>query len=396
MPPVAILFNRIGPYHRARLNAAARRFPTVAVELTSVDRTYAWNHVEAPELQRMTVFPDRDPHTLPRRAVVEGVREVLDGIRPRAVAVNGWSDPTALTALGWCAVTRTSAILMSETHAVDAVRRPWKEFFKRRVIGMCSAALVGGAPHMSYLRGLGMPADRIFTGYDVIDNEHFTTGADAARREAGSIRGRLSLPDHYFLASSRFVEKKNLVRLITAFARFRELEPANGWKLVLLGDGPLKSEILAAAGRLHLGDALIMPGFRQYEELPPYYGLASAFIHASTVEQWGLVVNEAMASGLPVVVSNRCGCAADLVRPGINGFHFDPMDVEKLAGYMLQIASNAVDARRMGEASRRIISEWLPERFGAGLEQALRCSFAPGSPSILDITLLRLLSQKAV
>ena len=81
-----------------------------------------------------------------------------------------------------------------------------------------------------------------------------------------------------------------------------------------------------------------MPGFKQYDELPIYYGLAGAFIHASTTEQWGLVVNEAMAAGLPVIVSERCGCAPDLVENGRNGFTFDPYDVDALTHLMLKMA----------------------------------------------------------
>ena len=116
----------------------------------------------------------------------------------------------------------------------------------------------------------------------------------------------------------------------------------------------------------------MLAGFRQYDELPAWYGLASAFVHASTTEQWGLVVNEAMASGLPVLVSNRCGCAPDLVEDGVNGFTFDPYDVEALAGLMQRVAA-MTDERRaaMGRAGQRIIAEWGPERFAEGLMQAV-------------------------
>ncbi len=72
----------------------------------------------------------------------------------------------------------------------------------------------------------------------------------------------------------------------------------------------------------------ILPGFKPYDELPVYYALANAFVHASTSEQWGLVVNEAIATGLPVIVSNRCGCAPELVNG--NGFTFDPTNEDEL------------------------------------------------------------------
>ena len=131
---------------------------------------------------------------------------------------------------------------------------------------------------------------------------------------------------------------------------------------MLLGDGPLKSDLCRLISDLGLQHSVLLPGFKQYPELPAYYGLASAFVHASTTEQWGLVVNEAMASGLPVLVSNRCGCAADLVQEGVNGFTFDPFNVEQLAQLMFQISAfQPFRLSAFGSASREIIS-----RVGSG------------------------------
>ncbi len=114
-------------------------------------------------------------------------------------------------------------------------------------------------------------------------------------------------------------------------------------------------------------------------------------MHASTTEQWGLVVNEAMASGLPVLVSERCGCASDLVKPGANGFTFDPCDVEALAGLMERVAAMPDEQRRaMGGVSQCIIARWGPERFAEGLMQAVEVarSRPPLRASWLDRSLL--------
>jgi glycosyltransferase involved in cell wall biosynthesis len=135
----------------------------------------------------------------------------------------------------------------------------------------------------------------------------------------------------------------------------------------------------------------MLAGFRQYDELPAYYGLASAFVHASTTEQWGLVVNEAMASGLPVLVSEHCGCAPDLVENGVNGFTFDPYDVQALAALMQRVAA-MTEVRRtaMARAGQRIIADWGPERFADGLMQAAEAALrqAPPAPSWFDQALL--------
>jgi glycosyltransferase involved in cell wall biosynthesis len=128
-----------------------------------------------------------------------------------------------------------------------------------------------------------------------------------------------------------------------------------------------------------------LPGFKQYDELPAYYALARAFVHASTTEQWGLVVNEAVASGLPVIVSNRCGCVPELVAD--NGFTFDPVNENELAARLLEMASlSDDDLEHFGEASRRIAARFGPDRFGEGLESAatMAIKLAPKRLGVID------------
>jgi glycosyltransferase involved in cell wall biosynthesis len=140
-----------------------------------------------------------------------------------------------------------------------------------------------------------------------------------------------------------------------------------------------------------------LPGFKQYEELPAWYAAAGAFVHASTSEQWGLVVNEAMAAGLPVLVSNRCGCAPELVREGVNGFTFNPNDEEALANHLLHVSSMSPGARKeMGRASQQIITSLAPEQFGKGLLAAAQQAVKSGVPhmGMLNRLLLRQLAQR--
>lgn len=147
---------------------------------------------------------------------------------------------------------------------------------------------------------------------------------------------------------------------------------------MILGDGELRPELEAQRAALRLEDDVLLPGFKQYDELPSWYGAAGCFVHASTSEQWGLVVNEAMASGLPVLVSDRCGCAVDLVQEGRNGFCFDPLDAQKLAGLLDRMSRASTDRVAMGEASRVLISPWGPERFAQGLKIAVERAASAG------------------
>jgi glycosyltransferase involved in cell wall biosynthesis len=149
---------------------------------------------------------------------------------------------------------------------------------------------------------------------------------------------------------------------------------------VVLGDGPLRGEYERRVAELGLSGRVHLPGFKQYGELPAYYGLAGAFVLASTEEQWGLVVNEAMASGLPVLVSRRCGCAPDLVAEGETGFTFDPADAEDLSGLMSRLVSDDARRERMGRAARRAVSAWTPETFGRNLWRAAAVAAALPRP----------------
>jgi glycosyltransferase involved in cell wall biosynthesis len=136
----------------------------------------------------------------------------------------------------------------------------------------------------------------------------------------------------------------------------------------------LRHQIEQQINDLDLTKFVHLPGFLQQEELLPYFAHANCFIHASIQEQWGLVVNEAMAAGLPVIVSNRCGCFEDLVIEGVNGFGFDPEDKQALTDLMLKMSSKEIDLVAMGEASLQHIQKYSPDYFAQGLMKALKYS----------------------
>lgn len=388
---IALLFDHFGPYHLARLRGATAHAEVLGLEFRGRSRDYAWEVGKRDDVSLVTV-ETAGPHHF--RSIKGKLAAALEAFNPDAVAVPGWSSSGALQALQWCLGRQVPTVLMTESCLHDERRKYWKDWVKSRLVGLFDAALVGGTPHNDYLNLLGMSRSRVFQGYDAIDNEHFRRGVAAIRAETQAV----SQTSH-FLASARFIEKKNLFRLLHAFADYRRSMLRQGvepWRLVLLGDGELRSRIEATVKELQLAEVVTMPGFKQYEELPAYYARASAFIHASTTEQWGLVVNEAMASGLPVLVSDRCGCAPDLIKGGQNGFAFDPYDVNAIAAAMERLSQlPEEELRRMGRTSEEIIGEWGPSRFGDGLVQAASVALSQKRvrPSSLDAVLLALLAR---
>jgi glycosyltransferase involved in cell wall biosynthesis len=402
-PSVAVIFHHIGPYHHARLNASADRLSVTGVEW-SAKGPDPWGEAESStRYKKLSLFPEATNHFPEKGELRRAFWNAVEQASPDIVAVNGWNNFGSLVATDCCIRHGIPMVVMSESAQQDEARTRWKEMAKRRIVALYSAALVGGQQHVDYLVELGMPRERIFTGYDVVDNAYFRKKAEEVRNQTSEVRQKYALPENYFLASARFVEKKNLPKLIEAYAEYRqrsEVRPQKSevsetrptWDLVLLGDGPLKTDLCRLISDLRLNEHVHLPGFKQYEELPVYYGFAKAFVHASMTEQWGLVVNEAIASGLPVIVSNRCGCAAELVNG--NGFTFDPGNRHELVALLLEMASLSDKEREhLGDNSSRIAGNFAPERFGEGLKEAVEEALSsPRKASLSETALLKLLS----
>ena len=140
---------------------------------------------------------------------------------------------------------------------------------------------------------------------------------------------------------------------------------------MLVGSGPDRQAIDEYIRRNDV-PGVVFSGFRQIGELPAFYALAGCLVLPSLSETWGLVVNEALASSLPVLVSERCGCVPELVHSGLNGYVFDPLDVDGLARLMALMTSQQVELKALGEESRRIISLYSPESWARSLADCIQ------------------------
>jgi glycosyltransferase involved in cell wall biosynthesis len=410
-----------GPYHLSRLNACEKipGFRFLPVSMAKNQSEYGWNLETDSRIQ--FVEPERYLESIRGKEWNQKLRVLLRNNRPDVVFIAGYSHPAMLSLIVVCGDESIPWILMSDSRAVDAPRRRWQEATKERIVRLASSGFVAGNPHAEYLKSLGMPEDRISQGYDVVDNQFFRERANDCRQVSDAIS-----TCNYFLASNRFIEKKNLLRLVTAYSLYAKSVPnrTSGASdtlnempmrpLVLLGDGPMKPKIEAHCQSLGIEivsgapwekdretfssrPTVFLPGFRQLDELPRFYSQAIAFIHASTVDQWGLVVNEAMASGLPVLVSRGCGCAPDLVQNEMNGWTFDPFNEDELADQMIRVAAMSQSKRtEMSIAGQRIIERWGPDRFAKGCKESAECAIGvgPRKPSFVDRLLLSALVRR--
>lgn len=374
---VVSLVTNLVPYHHARWEAFAAECPGITLlQIVSGDRFGVLEFAPgARSYATKALFRGSSWDRLPAAEMRRVIRGELNAQAPDIVFLNGYAARFNWIALGWCLENGVPVVICSESNEFDEERKPWKEAVKRFFVSRCAAGLAGGAPQADYLVKLGLPREVVHCGYDAVDNGHFARGAEHARREEAAARARLGLPQRYFFACARFERKKNLPLLIHAYAAYRRRAGESGHPacdLVIAGEGQERSLLEQAVEESGMKGSVHLIGPKGYADLPAYYGLALAFVHASTTEQWGLVVNEAMASGLPVLASRRCGCVRDLVHDGVNGMVFDPENREEIASAMYRLASDPAVRDAMAAESQKIIAEWSPERFAKGAAAAVR------------------------
>lgn len=412
-----------GPYHCRRFEILRRHARTVGhevigISLFSGSAAYQWSLPKLPD-GVMHVNLGCDETRLPVRHL--GTLLSLPGRLNADVALLPSYGHWSLVLNLGVRIAGGRVVMMNDTHAGTARARGLKALFKRRVVASFHSGFVAGKPQRRYFASLGLPNERIFTGYDVVDNDFFAQRATSARSQADEVRKRYSLPKSYFLSLGRFVAKKNLPVLIRAYRKFLEANPATETHLVMVGSGEEDASLhdlclemdlpvyeksnskrnSNGAENLDRGAVSTKPGvhfygFRQISENPDFYALADAFILPSLYEEWGLVVNEAMACGIPVIVSETAGCAEDLLEQPAsattlipsdepqaavlrkkfrsNGFVFDPQSCDELAAAMLLLNVNPGMRTEMGGAARSIIEKFSCEVFAENALMAARAA----------------------
>jgi 1,2-diacylglycerol 3-alpha-glucosyltransferase len=370
----AVIFLTSGPYHLARARALDQTdglHPTF-IQLASAIATHPWRADESsfePPIRTVAKLPYQDCSYF---ELSRELWKILDETNPAVVATS--LRPFAmLSAARWARSRGRGTVLFYETTPDDKPRRAFLETVKRELLKRYyDAAFVGGRVSREYLIDLGMPAGRIWQGYDVVDNEYFANSAASVRKQPTRWREQLGLPERYFLYVGRYSGEKNLLRLLDAYHAHRQSDAFDGWSLVMVGEGPQHLELERFIADKRIEGVFLKP-FAQLEDLPAHYALADCFILPSTVEPWGLVVNEAMACGLPVLVSKVCGCMLELVVEGDNGFCFEPHDTSALTALMGRLSSRDVAARdRMGVRSREIVARFTPRTWADNLASCVR------------------------
>lgn len=297
-----------------------------------------------------------------------GLRSRLKKFSPSVIICGGYNYFASWEALSWAQRHHVDLILWSESNRHD-IRggRLWIESLKARFLSRCARFVVPGRASREYLQSLGSTQE-IVTAPNAVDNGWFRVRAESVRVHAAEFRVKFGLPERFLLFVGRLVPEKGVFDLLDAYAKLEgNLRSQVG--LVFAGDGSSRQELERRAQRIAPG-TIRFPGFAHREDLAGLYALAEVLILPTHSDTWGLVVNEAMACGLPIIVSDVAGCAADLVEDGCNGYVVPPRDLEKLSLAIDPIVRNPELGPRMGAHSSERIRDFSPEACARGLADA--------------------------
>ena len=301
-------------------------------------------------------------------------RELLGGDRPPdAVLITGWQVEGLLQL--FLAAWRLHLPILLRGDSGDLPRRRWPvRLLHRFLVSQTAACLPVGAANTRFYQANGSQEHRRFACPHFVDNAFFINQAAALRPRRQELRARWGIPAEAFcfLFAGELQAKKHPLDLLAALRRLVADPTAPAVHLLVVGSGELEADCRRMAERWSL--PVSFSGFLNQGEMAAAYGAGDALVLPSDRgETWGLVVNEAMACGLPAVVSDQVGCAEDLVIPGHSGAVFPCRDVEALAGALRAMAADPAAAARMGAAAKALVLE----RFGVdqardGVLQALR------------------------
>lgn len=346
--------------------------PDAHAQGVGFDRAFAW---DLPLLDgyRWSELPRRDGHPQLSRFFgirLRGVARWLREQRLDALVTTGWNSYALVqTAI---AARRLGLPLLARGDSHDLRRRGLAtRLLHRAFLTLFDGFLVVGKANRRFYRRRGVADSQLFDCPHFVDNERFAAQhAEAVPRRA-ELRAQWGVPEDAACAlfAGKLVEVKNLPEALDAL--HVAVVAAPRLHLLIVGDGPLGEALRARVEREKL--PVSFAGFLNQGEIAQAYAAADFLLLPSRSETWGLVVNEAMACGLPAIVSDGVGCAEDLVQPGVTGFVYRAGSPEELAARLIAMAGDGEGRRRMGEAARvRVTSDYTVERAVDGTLAALR------------------------
>lgn len=307
------------------------------------------------------------------------VKELIQN-RYDAVLIYGWNLFTNWLAFFTALIINTPVILQGESPlSQELLKNGWKQKIKmvvlRKFFKHISAFLYIGEENKKFYKYYGVSDEKLFFIPYAVDNERYIAANQELKDRKHELRKELGIGknDVAILFVGKMIEKKRPMDLLYAYQRLMTDDKRLKEKINLLyvGDGILRGELENYVKNYNLQNVHFI-GFKNQNELPKYYAMADIFVLPSGIgETWGLVVNEAMCFGLPVIVSDIVGCGRNLVKNGENGYIFSLGDIEKLSEYLKELINNSKQRKLFGEKSSEIINNYTHEKDIEGILKVL-------------------------
>lgn len=316
MKPIRVVFawENLGPSHFDRIEACAAdpALEVTALEFFGISTVYDWNSSGLDGVRRVTLFPDGRARRNPL-LVWRLIRACLSA-RPQAVFLCHYNYPPVFIAALVLRLLGIRTLTMIDSKFDDMDRSIWRELLKALLLAPYHGALAGSRRTIEYLRFLGFRKRAVVQGFDTLD-----TARIAARAEV------LAVPHAHrdFLIVARLIREKNLELALRAYAEWRR-QAVHGRALRILGAGPLEGSLRGQAAELGVTDQVHFEGAATPEQVARAMRDALALVFPSVQETYGFVVIEALALGLPVLISTRPGAVDGLIDNGVNGWLVDP------------------------------------------------------------------------
>jgi len=298
-----------------------------------------------------------------------GFGRELRVFKPDVVITSGYDALAYWEAFFYCKIFKKRYILWNGTTMLSTGKTTGPiGWMKRRIINGADRYVTYGTKAAEYLMRLGAPRERIHVGINTVDMEFYRDRAMTIRAGESFSQERRGYPRFLMLYVGQLISRKGIGQLLRALDKLDD--PDIG--LLVIGSGPQEKELREFC-ESHALENVYFEGFHQPDDLPRYYALADLFVLPSFKEVWGLVVNEALASGLYVLCSNQAGAAYDLINEGWNGALFDPRDVEELATLVQQTKARIEEIRaRREELSEHACREFSIERSASVFLDAIK------------------------
>jgi glycosyltransferase involved in cell wall biosynthesis len=295
-----------------------------------------------------------------------------------AVLVYGWGDISARLAIATARLANVPCMVTGDSSFIYDQECPWlKARVKKAVLGTVfrhiQAFCFTGPFNRVFYKNYGVSDEKLFFAPLAVDNQYFMRRAEAVRPRRNELRARYGIPADrtLLLFVGKLVPRKRPLDIVSVLRDLQPLFPNLGATWV--GDGVLRPQLEEEIAKRGVNHAFVL-GFKNQSELPDIYAMADTFVLPSWVDHLGLVTNEAMASGLPVIVSNRTGVwgPGGLVRDGETGFVYPAGDTRALTVAVRKLLHDPTLRQAMGKRATEVVEEFGLDRCADGILGALR------------------------